>query len=294
MAHSIAPNISSDLRYVVYFRVNVRQEGVHHPEPMLNIWTDYIGMKDVVEQFKGKEQQLLNQTNSVVLKPSYVDEYYRSMQFDWVKKDEEFAKLKREADQAFESHDWKKAPPLFEKLAAERKDDWEIQLKAACCFTFSPIDQDLPKGVTYILRIIEISPSTINGYTLLLQNLNRQKKYNEAYPWIEKFLSCYPSDDPSPILDGLKVIASILVHLNKETEFPIVVNKAKEVYPHLSDQLTKLIDGLELEKLWMKGTEWLHSPHKDLVYGQELFSKICTLNPKDYWATVMAGGCYQW
>lgn len=269
-------------------------EGQHHPEPMLNIWTDFLGLKDVVDNFQGKENLFLNQTNSTPLQPIYADEYYQLEQSNFLKRDEEFAIKLKQANSLFEKHEFKQAQPLFEQLAQERETDWEIQIKASCCFTFSPIEQDVERGTAFIMRVIDISPSTINGYTLLLQNLTRQKKFSEAYMWIEKFLACFPSEDPNPVMDGMKAVRTILLQLKKEEEFLQHINHVKTIYPNLSDQLDKLKEELEVEKLWIKGNEWIHSPKKDLHYGQELFSNICKLNPKDYWATFLAGGCLQW
>jgi hypothetical protein len=41
LAHSIAPNSGHDIRYMVYFRINLRADELCDPVPMLNIWTDY-------------------------------------------------------------------------------------------------------------------------------------------------------------------------------------------------------------------------------------------------------------
>jgi hypothetical protein len=34
LAHTISPNTSPNIRYCVYFRLNVRKDGQHHEEPM--------------------------------------------------------------------------------------------------------------------------------------------------------------------------------------------------------------------------------------------------------------------
>jgi len=45
---------------------------------------------------------------------------------------------------------------------------------------------------------------------------------------------------------------------------------------------------------WEKGKEWISSPAKDFILGQQIFSKIIEQNPKDYWATLLNGGCLSW
>ncbi len=48
-------------------------------------------------------------------------------------------------------------------------------------------------------------------------------------------------------------------------------------------------NGIEGEVLWEQGKEFIFSPKKDFVYGQQLFLKIIQFKPNDYWATLLAG-----
>jgi tetratricopeptide (TPR) repeat protein len=293
LAHSIAPNTSPHVRYAVYFRVNMQAEGQHHPEPMLNIWTDYFGLKDTVQRFQG--QSFVPQLKSGEgLKPSYADEMARADLLAFSKRDAELAQIRQQADELFGKHDWKAAQPLFKMLADERPDEWEAQLKVACCFTFSPVQQDVPKAEVYLNRTIQLSPVTPNGYVLMMQNLGRQQRYADAYPYIEKLMNCGATDDVKVWVDGFKTILEILVRVNRDSELPDLIQRAKDIQPKAAPELDKLLGEAEVEKLWVKGKEWIHSPQKNLVYGYELFGKIAKLRPTDYWAHVLAGGCYTW
>ena len=51
LAHSIAPNTSSQIRYAIYFRLHAKTHppGAYRPEAMRNIWLDYEGLKPLVE-----------------------------------------------------------------------------------------------------------------------------------------------------------------------------------------------------------------------------------------------------
>jgi hypothetical protein len=47
MAHAIAPNISPNIRYVIYYRINAKKPS-YRPEAIENIWVEYVGLKDLL------------------------------------------------------------------------------------------------------------------------------------------------------------------------------------------------------------------------------------------------------
>ena len=53
-AHSVAPNLSSAIRYQVYFRVTSRNHArpfkEHRPASMLNVWDDWVGLSEQQQQ----------------------------------------------------------------------------------------------------------------------------------------------------------------------------------------------------------------------------------------------------
>jgi len=95
-------------------------------------------------------------------------------------------------------------------------------------------------------------------------------------------------------VDGLKQVLASLVKLNKTKEIYLIEQNAKAKYPKLSNQLDEVIGDVEFHELWQKGTEFIHSPQKDFVYGQKLFLQIVSLKPSDYWANLLTGGCHTW
>ena len=52
-AHSVAPNLSSAIRYQVYFRVTSRNHArpfkEHRPASMLNVWDDWVGLRETIQ-----------------------------------------------------------------------------------------------------------------------------------------------------------------------------------------------------------------------------------------------------
>ena len=96
LGHTIAPNCSPNTRYTVYFRVNLREDGKHHPEPMMNIWLDWSGMTHIVSAEKKFQQSLLSKLDSEEkMKPAYADELKREELKKLEQKDKEIAELKK-------------------------------------------------------------------------------------------------------------------------------------------------------------------------------------------------------
>jgi len=73
-----------------------------------------------------------------------------------------------------------------------------------------------------------------------------------------------------------------------------IVKKAKTKYPKLTSIIEHTISNIPLETLWKKGHEWIQAPEKDFGIGLKLFQDILNVSPKDYWATLLVGGCYTW
>lgn len=109
LAHSIAPNTSPNIRYQVYFRVNVREGDFHHPEPMLNMWMDWGGMKDIVES----EKEVVPLVGSgAAAKPFYVDQRRKEELSLLLEKDRQLVEVKKQAELLFEQHQFDAAQPV--------------------------------------------------------------------------------------------------------------------------------------------------------------------------------------
>jgi ectoine hydroxylase-related dioxygenase (phytanoyl-CoA dioxygenase family) len=63
LAHTVAPNCSADFRYAIYFRINVR-ERPGCQEPLMNIWLDFPGLSDIVQQEAKNKEQLIREATS--------------------------------------------------------------------------------------------------------------------------------------------------------------------------------------------------------------------------------------
>jgi len=229
------------------------------------------------------------------MKPAYADEIKREENKRLEEKEREIAELRKEADRLFDSQQWKAAQPVFKKLAQELPNDWTSQLKAGCCFTFGPVDADVKEGEAFLKKCIELSPVFPNGYGVLAHNMMRQQRYNEVVPLVQKMVACPVQDDNSDsIVNAIKTARDVLIKLNRTKELIPLVEEAKKKYSKWSEKLDEVVSGIESAELWEKGKEFINNPKKDFVYGQQLFLRLATLKPDDYWATLLSGGCLTW
>jgi hypothetical protein len=105
MPHSVAPNLSPHLRYVVYFRLsNVVHHG-YRPEALQDAWLDWTGMRSFVTARRSK--QAFGPYGYASPDPA----------------DEQTALLRAQADPLFDAHKWEEARPLYRRLVDLRPFD---------------------------------------------------------------------------------------------------------------------------------------------------------------------------
>jgi len=97
------------------------------------------------------------------------------------------------------------------------------------------------KGEGVIRKAIEVSPGIINGYTLLAQNLFRQKRYEEAFETCKMMLNCTPHEEtPDAAVDGMKCMSECLVHMKAGQLLEPLMQTAIAKYPKLKERLEKV------------------------------------------------------
>ncbi len=62
LAHTIAPNVSPNIRYAIYFRLHSLNHPpqTYRPESITNIWLDYPAMSGIVSKFSSSSTQSPN------------------------------------------------------------------------------------------------------------------------------------------------------------------------------------------------------------------------------------------
>ncbi len=152
----------------------------------------------------------------------------------------------------------------------------------------------------------------------------------EVIDCIWKMLRCPPPEnlEPAPkhnfVIDGLKQASSALAKQQAaataasgsggksggsagsggaggggaDIELKALCAEAIAVYPIYKSAIESSITSSFLtDTLWVTGKEWLHSgwgPLKDFKKGAAIFKQIMDINPNDYWATLLYGGCKTW
>jgi len=117
----------------------------------------------------------------------------------------------------------------------------------------------------------------------LAQNLSQQPaKRKEACELATRaLLTC--AVDPECAQDALKVLIEL-----QDAHVDQVIAKARQRYPSLTTM------NMELPKLWAKAQQWIHAPKKDLHAGLAIFTQLCQMDPSNYWAHALRGGCLLW
>jgi len=80
LAHTIAPNISSNIRYAIYFRLHSENHKpeTYRPETLTNIWLDYPSMKNVVDRLNPSTTTSSSSSNSFL--SNYSDPRMKTVQ----------------------------------------------------------------------------------------------------------------------------------------------------------------------------------------------------------------------
>lgn len=149
LAHTIAPNLSENIRYAIYFRANKRINSVHHPEPMIDIWKDWPGLQELIKNPDIQEIIKNDQINRKNIKnddndykPVYVDQLAKQLMNDQLNLRENYLKLKDEAKKEFISQNWIKAKELYQKIIDLNDSyffsDFESLIQSSVCFTHAP------------------------------------------------------------------------------------------------------------------------------------------------------------
>lgn len=307
LCHSIAPNLSPDIRYMVYFRVNVRQGDHHHPEPMLDIWQDYNPAFRELQRRLPVDQFLLGPTHTspssssssfASVSPGYIDAVSRQNLGEALVSDAQRHQELAKAEELFEAHRWAECAPLISRLADARPNDVLLCLKAGLCWSAGD-KQHLPEGERRLRKLTtDLAPFFSEGWVWLSRNLARQVRELSKQELRDQAIACAKAgllekaSAPDIAVEAIKVLSDLL--LEPEQMAPILT-AAQQRYPSLAEQLGEAGKIDVSKKLWVEGHRWLSSPDpKDLAAGLRIFSQIVAAAPQDYWAHVLNAGCLIW
>jgi tetratricopeptide (TPR) repeat protein len=314
LAHTIAPNVSPNIRYACYFRVtaptmktqtlppvpDALKDGAdpHRPESMLNIWKDWPGVTPYVDPNEGEREGAIEwKDGGEGPRPFYGDEVARVEDEKAAEDDRRRAVVQEQADKLFEAHKWLECQPIWTQLATEQPHDYVIQFKAGCVHTWSPREdtETLRQGEEFLTKAAALCPVYPNVYAVLAHNRLRQGRHKEAVEAVKQMLRCpYKEGEDRTIVDALKHARDSLVKLDQVTQLDGMLKQARTSYPHLGSQFDEIMVGVEGEQTWVQCKAWLDSPSKSFPHGEALFRKLVSLKPTDYWANWLLGGVLTW
>ena len=282
LAHTIAPNCGSEIRTMLFYRLNVHADG-HTPDSMTDIWRDW---NPVLQGF----QPPAYSSSAALRKGSYEGVTARMLAPDSA--NDGFRK--ETAEKLFQEKKWAQAAPLFMALCEAEDAEWLLKLKAGICFTAGP-KSGLEKGETILRQLLEILPSYANTAVVLARNLARQDSEThqtrhrpEALDLARRaLLEMAPAEDCC-------VDAVALLNELRHENLNQLVEAAALRYPEKAVQIRAAGEPNLLQGAWERGRKWLAKPKKDAKLGVSIFQDIIALSPSDYWANVMLGACLLW
>jgi hypothetical protein len=163
LCHSIAPNISPNIRYMCYFRINVRSEGQHHPEPMLNIWTDFNQRFRLIDQ-ASPQIKFDTSSSSNGIRPGYVDAMVRRQLSEQLAVDASLQRDRVEAETLFDQNKFAECADKMIRAADARPDELLLNFKAAVCCTVVEKER-LQIGEQRLRSIVERCESIYHSFS---------------------------------------------------------------------------------------------------------------------------------
>jgi hypothetical protein len=167
LCHSVAPNASPDIRYMTYFRINVRAEGQHHPEPMLNIWTDLSPRFQQIDRASSPVAASSSSsssssssrgtvtTNPANARPGYADALVRQQLNERLAADASSQRERQDADALFSQGKFSECVAAMVRLVDAAPNELMTQFKAAVCLTASG-KENLREGERRMRAVIAI------------------------------------------------------------------------------------------------------------------------------------------
>eukprot|EP00759_Apiculatamorpha_spiralis_P005069 PhF_6_TR13017/c0_g1_i1/m.20629 len=261
LCHSIAPNVTPDIRYQLYFRLNVRSHNVCHPEPMLNIWLDYSEEVKRMGELHRREREargIQSNVNQQVLTAGYVDTYEPSstptssqpqnQSHNARLSDMDMVKIRS----LIHAHKWAEVAPMLEDFMKRIPNlNWEIHIFAAISYTWHPDISWTVKGEK-LLRGYLVSYRGIPSIpSLLAQNLLRQAREHPSMtePIRQKIkdevcklvttaiCECAKADDSNFVKDcfhsavkaGMDLPSLVQLSIAATTKYPTTATAVKEI-----------------------------------------------------------------
>jgi hypothetical protein len=166
----VAPNIGTDIRYMIYFRINARADYQHHELPMLQIWTDF---HPLFSQWRSETAP----STPLPLSPAGAGANFTSIrqQLDWLlQQDLQNFEERVRAEQLFEAQQWDDCAIALPKLAEANPDDGVLALYAGLCLSrTAPVH--LPAGERHLRMVTQHhAPMHAEAWLELAKNLRRQ------------------------------------------------------------------------------------------------------------------------
>lgn len=276
LPHSIAPNCSAHVRYMVYFRLNVRADEAFHPAPLLDIWLDYPGVPRLaLEPLAERAVRVAGYLPAPAAAAG-----------GGLDGEVHFQKM-------LEQQRFAEALPLLRAHHAAHPTSLLVALQLGLCLTASPGAEAMVEGARVLERLAATAPMFAQAHVWLARNYARQvgelgaAQLRDRAVHHARVALLDAADDASCAREALQVLREMQSDAAAQAQ---LLQLARQRYP--SADLPDTLGTVGAS--WVEGHAWLRAEPKDVARGVTIFKRIVDADPNDYWAHVLYGGCLFW
>lgn len=325
LAHTIAPNCSPDIRYVVrpgnkltvwlmqyqiYFRVFAQPHAPHRyrPEAMLDVFLDWrgdnAGESDAGIASAMGEQLVIAQTRERY----FYFNFYSFLTLTCSKlpyDPDRIALLQPQADAKFDAQKWQEAMVLYSELADRQADDFTSHFKAALCHFFvlaypgalSAADKQRLSlaGEAYAQSSVSIMPTFPASHAIVVRLRSLRGDHAGALTAADAMVACPPVSPgfewaKDAVGEGMKgaAVACAVLKLPPSRIDGLRALAAKN-FPTFMDKIDACISEGASEPLWAESKALMDAEPKDWPRLQQVCGQLARLHPDSFWARLQAG-----
>jgi hypothetical protein len=130
-------------------------------------------------------------------------------------------------------------------------------------------------------------------YSVIIHALAFLERFPEALLVYEQMLSSAVerSDEGNAPIDASNILSKVLIGLGRENDVPAYIDRAIKVFPSKTAALRQISSNAGTEKLQEECWKWVFNHQKDFVRGRDMFARLVSFKPQDFWANLIYGAC---
>lgn len=298
LPHTIAPNTSAEIRYMIFFRFNAaaHSPGSYRRAALADIWCDWKPMQAIraaagpalpVQPLQPSSGSARSSSSAAALPTP-----------EGPRGDAAAGRA------AFEAERWVDAFKELRLVAPHEPDDWEVNFQAGAAATWGSYQKGGPKaseGEPFLVRAVELAPSFFFCRAVLIGNLHQQHPRPHARI-VEETAMMVADAPPSDVehaekwavdlfASAVENAAEGLLALGRRDEVTPFVAAAVQRHPSMATRLQQAADPRTAELQQLANTA---EKKGNMGAAHRHLSELAQRRPDDYWVRVRAASAALW